>query len=119
MVVKQGASTRESLVEHGARRHVERQRGKVLHHDQVRVTQGSRQGRKRRRVVGADRESGESHVTVAVARHGRNDVTEASKGGTPLGGFDRDAVGAAEAKTHDDETGHEPRLRAQSPRNTR
>ena len=110
VVVEDGPTPIEDLVERVACGDVEGQRDDVLDHDDVRVLEHRRQVaafEERRRV---HREFGYDDVADAVARTRGDVVPERAQRGYPFRRFDAHAIARAESIAHDDEAGHGPRL---------
>jgi hypothetical protein len=110
VVVVDGSSSVEDLVEHVARREVEWERREVLDDDQVVVLEDRLQFILRGCVVGVDAQSFEEMVHRSRTGYQGHVVAEELKCVDPLGGLYRNAIGAAQAKTHDSDAGHQSTL---------
>jgi hypothetical protein len=110
VVMEEGPTLAQHVIEHVARVEVEGERGEVLDDDEVRVGQGRVQHRDLGRGRRVDRQSRNQDVGDALAGDGSNAVAERLERALPLGRLDGDAVGPPESETDDDDPGHGSRL---------
>ena len=110
VMVEECASIGHDVIEHVARVDVERERGEVLHDDEVGAVECALHPSDRGRRRGVDRETGDDDVGDAVAGDGADVVTERSQGRNPLGRLDGDTVGSPESKADEDDARHCSRL---------